>query len=164
MTLLISDANILIDMEDGDILEQLFLLPIQFAIPDILYREEIEPCRPGLEKMGLNLLEITSEYVSYATTLPNKYGNGPSHNDYLALALAKQEGCPLLTGDKQLKNVANHEDVPTMGTIWLLRSMVEGNIIEVTEALEALKKMIKAGRRLPWIEAERIITSLNRNI
>ncbi len=43
MLLLISDANILIDMEAGEILGLLFQLPMRFAIPDILYWEEIEP-------------------------------------------------------------------------------------------------------------------------
>jgi len=117
--LLIIDANILIDMESGNLLERLFQLPIRIAIPDILYREEIEPGTPGLEFIGLCLLEITGEYVAYALSLSNKYGNGPSHNDYFALALAKQEGCPLLTGDKQLRKVALSEEVSTMGTIWL---------------------------------------------
>jgi hypothetical protein len=47
MLLLISDANILIDMEAGRLMERLFQLPMQFAMPDILYWEEIEPGTPG---------------------------------------------------------------------------------------------------------------------
>ena len=43
MLLLISDANILIDMEAGELTNTFFQLPMQFAIPDILYWEEIEP-------------------------------------------------------------------------------------------------------------------------
>jgi hypothetical protein len=43
MRLLISDANILIDMEAGALMETLFQLPMQFGIPDLLYYEEIEP-------------------------------------------------------------------------------------------------------------------------
>ncbi len=158
--LLISDANILIDMESGNLLERLFQLPIRIAIPDILYREEIEPGTPGLELIGLCLLEITGEYVAYAVNLLKKYGKGPSHNDYLALALAKQEGCPLLTGDKQLRKVALSEEVSTMGTIWLLRTMVEHNIVTVQQTLDAIEKMRTAGRRLPWSEAERILLNL----
>lgn len=47
MRLLISDANILIDMEAGALMETLFQLPMQFGIPDLLYYEEIEPGSPG---------------------------------------------------------------------------------------------------------------------
>lgn len=102
MLLLVSDANILIDMEAGELMAKLFKLPIQFSIPDILYWEEIEPGTPGLERLGLRILEVTGEYVAYAAGLPAKYGVNLSSNDYLALGLAKQEGCPLLTGDQAL--------------------------------------------------------------
>lgn len=117
MLLLISDANILIDMEAGDLMEKLFQLPMQFAMPDTLYWEEIEPGAPRLEDQGLRILEVTGEYVRYAAELPDKHGTAPNPNDYLALALAKQEGCPLLTGDQDLKAAAQAEDVPVMGTV-----------------------------------------------
>ena len=73
---------------------------MQFAMPDILYWEEIEPGTPGLEALGLKILEVRGEYVRYASELPDKYGTAPSPNDYLALALARQEDCPLLSGSK----------------------------------------------------------------
>jgi hypothetical protein len=163
MLLLISDANILIDMEAGKLMEQLFQLPMQFAMPDILYWEEIEPGTPGLEDQGLRILEITGEYVQYASALPGKYGTAPSPNDYLALALAKQEGCPLLTGDQDLKAAAQAEDVPVMGTVWLLRTMVENHLLSVDEAIAALTLMKEGKRRLPWTDAERILNGLRQD-
>jgi hypothetical protein len=138
MLLLISDANILIDMEAGQLMERLFQLPMQFAMPDILYWEEIEPGTPGLEAQGLRILEVTGDYVRYASELPDKYGSEPSPNDYLALALAKQEGCPLLTGDQALKAAAQAEDLSVMGTVWLLRTMIENQLLSVDEAIAAL--------------------------
>lgn len=160
MLLLISDANILIDMEAGELMEKLFQLPMQFAIPDILYWEEIEPGSPGLDQQGLQVLEVSAEYVEYAAGLQVKYGDEPSSNDYLALALAKQVGCPLLTGDQALKAAAQSEDVTVMGTVWLLRTMVTDNILTVDESLAALALMRDKKRRLPWAEAERILNGL----
>ncbi len=58
MRLLISDANILIDMEAGALMETLFQLPMQFGIPDLLYYEEIEPGSPGLEDLGLQVIRL----------------------------------------------------------------------------------------------------------
>jgi hypothetical protein len=158
--LLISDANILIDMEAGGLLETFFLLPEQIGIPDILYREEIEPESPGLESLGLILLEINGSYVDYACNLPSQYGTVPSHNDYLALALAKQEGCPLLTGDRALRAVAEAEKVETMGTIWVLENLVRNAVIDAQSALDSLEKMKQSGRRLPWNDADRILRAL----
>ena len=162
MQLLISDANILIDMEAGELLTQLFQLPMQFAIPDILYWEEIEPGTPGLIELGLKILEISGEYVAYAATLPAKFGADPSSNDYLAMALAKQEGCPLLTGDQALKAAAQAEDIAVMGTVWLLRTMVENKVIDVDQSLSALNLMKERKSRLPWDEATRILNGLRK--
>jgi len=162
MQLLISDANILIDMEAGELLTQLFQLPMQLAIPDILYWEEIEPGTPGLIELGLKILEISGEYVAYAATLPAKFGTDPSSNDYLAMALAKQEGCPLLTGDQALKAAAQAEDITVMGTVWLLRTMVENKVIDVEQAIFSLALMKERKSRLPWDEAARILNGLRK--
>ena len=163
MLLLISDANILIDMEAGQLMEKLFQLPMQFAMPDILYWEEIEPGTPDLEVLGLKILEVRGEYVRYASELPDKYGTALSPNDYLALALARQEDCPLLTGDQSLKIVARKEDVKVMGTVWLLQAMVENRLLSVDEAIAALALMKESRRRLPWADAERILNGLRES-
>lgn len=157
MRLLISDANILIDMEAGALMNTLFALPVQFGIPDLLYHEEIEPGCPGLERLGLQIMEVTGEFVSYAQQLPSQYGTKPSHNDYLALALAKQETCTLVTGDNNLRSIASKERVNVIGTISLLSDMVENRLLTIDGAFLALERMKASKRRLPWTEAERIL-------
>lgn len=168
MRLLVSDANILIDMEAGALMKTLFQLPMQFGIPDLLYYEEIEEDSPELEQLGLQLMEVKGEFVKYAAQLPSQYnstlsaknGAKPSHNDYLALALAKQESCTLLTGDANLRIVADKESVSVMGTIGLLCAMVTNQLLTVDEALKALIKMKEGKRRLPWLEAEKRLDAL----
>ncbi len=44
--------------------------------------------------------------------------------------------------------------------LWLLRTMVEHNIVTVKQALDAIEKMRTARRRLPWSEAEKILLNL----
>lgn len=168
MRLLISDANILIDMESGELMDKLFALPMQFGIPDLLYYEEIEPGTPGLDDLGLQVMEVDGEWVNYAQSLPAQYnhtlpaknGPKPTHNDYLALALAKQEECTLLTGDTNLRVVAGKEKVTVMGTIGLLCAMVENQLLTVDETLAALNRMKEGKRRLPWPDAEKILNKL----
>ena len=41
MHVLISDANILIDLEVGGIIEGMFDLPYEFITPDILFEQEL---------------------------------------------------------------------------------------------------------------------------
>ena len=168
MRLLISDANILIDMEAGALMDTLFRLPMQFGIPDLLYYEEIEEGSPGLEDLGLLIMEVSGDFVKYAEQLPGQYnhtlparnGPKPSHNDYLALALAKQESCTLLTGDANLRVVASKEQVTVMGTIGLLCAMVENQLQTVDDAFKALDRMKDGKRRLPWPETEKVLNAL----
>ena len=156
MRLLISDANILIDMEAGALMETLFQLPMQFGIPDLLYYEEIEPGSPGLEDLGLQVMEVSGDFVAYAQQLPGQHnhllpaknGPKPSHNDYLALALAKQETCTLLTGDANLRIVANKEQVNVMGTIGLLCAMIENQLLRV-RGLDPPDRDRRAGGKAP---------------
>ncbi len=69
----------------------------------------------ALDAMPLQIMEVGGDFVKYAEnlplqyndTLPARHGAKPSHNDYLALALAKQESCTLLTGDTKLRTVAS---------------------------------------------------------
>jgi hypothetical protein len=122
---------------------------MQFGIPDLLYYEEIEPGSPGLEDLGLQVMEVSGDFVAYAQHLPGQHnhllpaknGPKPSHNDYLALALAKQEACTLLTGDTNLRIVANKEQVNVMGTIRLLRAMIENKPLSVDDAFKALDRV-----------------------
>lgn len=160
MQLLISDANILIDMEAGQLLPLFFSLPYGFGMPDSVYAEEIEPGTPGLDGLGLRLLEVRGDWVSYAFGLTEKYtekfkgqkGEAPNHNDYLALAAAKQEQGRLLTGDGNLRIVAQSESVRCHGTVWLLEEMLKARLIAVDACESAVARMKDSGRRLPWSE------------
>lgn len=66
-------------------MDTLFRLPMQFGIPDLLYYEEIEPGSPGLDSLGLQIMEVSGDFVAYAQhlsgqhnpLLPAKYGLSP---------------------------------------------------------------------------------------
>jgi len=51
--LLISDANILIDMEVGGLLRPMFRVDATFAVPNILFEEELREQHPELTHLGL---------------------------------------------------------------------------------------------------------------
>ena len=86
--------------------------------------------------------------MRYVEEITTKYRD-PSRNDCFALALAKQEKCPLLTGDKDLRKTAEEEGVIVMGTIWIVNRMVSNRIISIEQAKEAYQCMKEAGRRFP---------------
>lgn len=48
---------------------------------------------------------------------------GPALEDMAAYMLAKRLGCTLLTGDRALRRIAEHEGLDVHGTNWLLTEM-----------------------------------------
>lgn len=153
--LLISDANIIIDMNTGGLLRLMFHFDATFAVPDVLFEEELRTDHPGLLRLGLKRLELSEDTVVYAGRLVEKYrGLGASINDLLALALARQEECPLLTGDGRLRTAGQTEGIDVHGTLWLIEQMVRARTITVRQAESGYAKMRDAGRRLPWADVD----------
>ena len=143
MLLLISDANILMDIETGDLVASMFSLGYEFAVP--------------------NVLSVSADGVARVEVLSQNYGR-PGRNDLFALALAEAESCPLLTGDSALKAAAESEKVEVKGTIWLISEMVREKRITVSIARASLNKMRENGRRLPWETAKNILDELEYKI
>lgn len=157
-TLLISDTNILMDVEAGGLTTALFSLAYTLAVPDILFDEELAEDFGHLVRMGLRVKELSPDVVQIAERLAQLYRN-VSGNDRLALALALGEGVGLLTGDQLLKRADEREKVQVRGTIWILQEMIREKRITLAIALSALDRMRDAGRRLPWDLAKRVLQS-----
>lgn len=156
MQILISDANVLIDMDVGGLLEQMFQLPYTFQIPDMLFVDELESHHPELLGYGLQSVELDEECMIDAGVLVERY-SGPSRYDCFALSLAKQRSAPLLSGDKALRKAAKKERVEVKGSLWVVTELVIHGVISKDQALAAYKKMEAAGSRLPWDDAHRML-------
>lgn len=156
MPLLISDSNIFIDLISGGLLDLMFKLPEKFAVPNILYKEELADQHSDLPGYGLRVLDIKGDFMMEAFRLRNIY-KGPGQNDLFALALAKQENCPLVTGDRQLRVAAKTEKVEIKGTLWLVERMINEKIITVGRAKLAFDAMQQDQRRLPWDQVRKLI-------
>lgn len=161
MRLLISDANILIDVEIGGLVAPMFSLDFRFSVPDVLFYEELDEQHGYLIDMGLEVRELDERMVARVFDLAGQYKR-PGRYDLFALVLAAEENCPLLTGDKDLKAAAESENVEVRGTLWLVEEMVRAGKISVQIARNAYQRMQVHGRRLPWKEAEDRLALLDK--
>lgn len=159
MLLLVGDANILIDVEVAELTASMFSLGYEFAVPDILFEEELRKHHAHLLDMGLQARPLSGEGMFRVQRLAQDYRR-TSRNDLFALALALMERCPLLTGDAALRKAAHMESVEVRGSIWLIAEMVRQQRITSAVARAALQRMRARGRRLPWDEAERVLKGL----
>ena len=100
---------------------------------------------------GLQILTLAADAVTDTTTLQAKHRKtGVSIYDCMALALARQEQCPLLTGDSALRQVSLAEGLDVKGTVWLVEQMLGSGVIDVEQASQAYQAMKDDGSRLPW--------------
>lgn len=153
--LLISDANILIDMIVGGLLDDIFRLDYEFGLPDVLFEYELRENHADLPQKGLQVLALDEATVEDTGSLHQRHrGSGVSVYDCMALALAKYKSCPLLTGDNALRQVSILEDVEVRGTLWLVGELIEESVITIDRAASAYEAMREDGSRLPWNEVD----------
>ena len=157
MLLLISDANILIDMEDGSLIPVIFQLPYEIAVPDILFELELRERHSHLLQAGLKVKSLTAESVKKTEFLIQQYPR-PSMMDHSALALALQERCSLLTGDKDLRVAAQKEGVEVHGTIWIIEKLLNQKMIQQSQAKGSFDAMKIKGSRLPWGDVDKLLS------
>lgn len=156
MLLLISDTNILIDIEVGQLMPVVFRLPYAIAVPDILFELELRERHSHLLESGLLVKGLSSESVKKTEYLTAQYPR-PSMMDHSALALAIQEQCPLLTGDKDLRIAAKKENVEVHGTIWIVEQLLNQKLIKPQKAKSSFEIMKAKGSRLPWADVDTLI-------
>jgi predicted nucleic acid-binding protein len=148
--ILVSDTSVLIDLERCDLLETIFALPHQFAVPDVLYHRELKgDWGDRLVALGLRVEELSSAGVEKALRYRAER-QALSVADAFALVLAKERQWLLLTGDGALRELADHADVECHGILWLLDLMEEVGIPSVQLLLLGLEALAAHPRcRLP---------------
>lgn len=154
MNVLVSDTSVLIDLERGEILQTSFALPFDFAVPDLLYRQELaEHGGPGLLELGLRIEDLDGDGVSLALhyrqadrslSLPDSF------------ALAQRNSWALLSGDGRLRELARSEDVACHGVLWLTDQMFEHGTLPGSDVCASLHEIASHPRsRLPMPEVRK---------
>lgn len=161
--ILISDASVLIDMENGGFISLMFGLPYIFATPDILFSEELSDRHGNLVDYGLIVKELDSQLIEEARDLTLRHRN-LSFYDILAFILARSESCPLLTGDGGLRKFAGTYNIEVFGSIWLVKQMIDHKKISIEEASLGFEKMRETGSRLPWDKVENMLQQQNSKL
>jgi predicted nucleic acid-binding protein len=148
--ILVSDTSVLIDLERGDLLESIFALPHDFAVPDVLYDREMHgQWGERLLALGLRVEEVSEAGVGNALRY-RQQRSVLSVPDSFALALAKEREWFLLTGDSQLRELATDEHVECHGVLWLLDMMEVAGIPGIQSLHDGLTTLAAHPRcRLP---------------
>jgi len=149
------DANICIDLFQGELLVACLDLPFSFTIPDFIYSELIKP--QGLVAVldRIRASTLTGDQVRrvYVTRQDKRYSR-LSVSDIAAFVLAEDLGATLLTGDQDLRRIATERGVRCHGILWLLDTLVDCGRIWPAEAASSLERILAHGAGLPKHECE----------
>ncbi len=157
-SVLVTDTNIWIDLENGGILAEVFQLPYQFLVPDFAIAELIHPRWEILQVLGLAAYELNPEQVVELAQLRQDHRN-LSIIDLAAFLLAKRMDATLLTGDLRLNEMATANSIPVHGVLWLLDTLVHFQALTPAQAAASLRQMLNHGARLPASECENRLLS-----
>lgn len=69
MQLLVSDTNILLDMESADLTATMFCINREFLVPDLLYERELAKRHAHFLALGLRVQALDPCYVGEECTL-----------------------------------------------------------------------------------------------
>jgi len=157
---LVSDPSVLIDLERGRLLEEMFRLPFEFAVPDLLYARELAgPLGEQLVALGLRVEVLTPVELARAATVRRQYAS-LSTPDTFAFAIAESRQWTLLTCDGGgLREFALAERIEMHGVLWLFDQFAEGNHVAFDRLHDGLNTIFALPRcGLPAQEVRRRLT------
>ena len=144
MKVLVSDSSILIEFSKRELLDRMFLLEFQFAVPDLLFHEELIDLgaysRQDLLGFGLKVESLDAEGVEMAIAYQAERP-ALSLVDSFSLALASGRGWKLLTEDRVMRSVAESEGIAHRDAMWLVDSMLDAGIVSGTHVVDVLEAM-----------------------
>ena len=153
MNVLVSDTSALVDLERGSLLDATFRLPFELTVPDLLYERELK--NHGGDRLlglGLRIAALDGEGVMQALDY-RRQRPALSLPDCFALALAVRGPWILLTGDAELRRLANAERVECHGILWLMDRMLETGGATARQLHDGLETVVAHPRcRLPTRE------------
>jgi hypothetical protein len=152
-SVLVTDTNIWIDLDNGKILAAVFHLPYQFFTTDFAVEEFIHPRWATLHELGLQTCDLGPDNVLELVRLKQIHRR-LSTIDLAALLLAGTLNACLVTGDRGLNELARLQGIHVHGVLWILDEMVIHHILPANQAAIALRKMLNQGARLPVGECQ----------
>lgn len=153
MTVLISDAAALIDLERAGIVDAMLKLPHAFAMLDALYTTEVEPdAGVRWQSLGLRIETMDEAELSHAV-LTRRTSRQLSLTDCCALALGTSRGWRLLAGGTLLGHHARASGLVYGSLVWLFDEIAAAGGLDRADLCACMEAIISRPR-CPVVTAE----------
>ena len=145
MQILVSDSSVLIEFSKRNLLDRMFELRFQFAVPDLLFNEELIDLgrydRQDLIRLGLRVEALDPEGVATAIAYQNRR-RALSLVDCFALALAYHQRYALLTEDRRMRAFALEEGIQHHDLLWIIDQMHRATVLTTSQVVTSLEAML----------------------
>jgi rRNA-processing protein FCF1 len=156
--LLITDANIFMDLEKIALLKYLNLLDFKFATSDFVFNELNPQQKSMVENLNVKRYELDSyEIGSFYQEFIALGQLNISYQDYSIFYYAKKCSGTVLSNDKRLRNFAKIRSIPVKGLFFILDEFVVQKIVDKIMMIEKLKLLKEINCRLPINEIDKRI-------
>jgi len=154
--LLISDANIFIDLHKIGLLGVCVKLNHQIVTTDFVYNELYPEQRKVLDDLNIKQLTFEGEEIIDFFKIYSTLGNvGISPKDYSLIYKAKKIKGSIVTGDKALRNYIKKENLDVFGIFFILDEILDEKLLALDEWKIKLEELRNLNDRLPKKEFEK---------
>ena len=144
MTVVVNDANILIDLVKLQILPHFFSIDFNFCTTDLvlyeLYEQQQEALLPYIDKGKLIVHKISEKQLIEIFEIKQQ-NPSLSEQDCSAFYQAQQLDATLITSDNTLRKFAKENDLDVHGHLWIFDRMVEAKTITPQRATKKLDEL-----------------------
>jgi hypothetical protein len=145
MRIIISDTSCLIDLGKAALLAAFLRLPFEILIPNTLFEDELLSFtakeKKALLEGGLKVVDLPGAQVSRARDVIRARPRLSIHDGF-AFALAESHsGCILLTGDSELRSLAESSRIEVHGVLWVCDQLFECKLSTAAQLRAALSQL-----------------------
>ncbi len=158
--IVVNDTNIFIDLISIDLLNELFLLPIEvhtndFVINELSDLDQKRKVTSFQQQKQLHVKTYSPQELAEIFRFQSEQTNNVSFTDCSVWLYAKQNSFCLLTGDGKLRSSAIASNTEVRGILFVFDKLVEEGILAPNEACTKLNELYTINRRLPSIEIKK---------
>jgi predicted nucleic acid-binding protein len=145
MRIIISDTSCLIDLRKAALLTAFLCLPFEIFISNTLFEDELlsftSKEKKALLEAGLKVVDLPGAQVARARDVIRSRPRLSIHNGF-ALALAETlSGCILLTGDSDLRSLAESNRIGVHGVLWVCDQLLDMKLSTAGQLHVALSRL-----------------------
>jgi len=166
MKLIVTDTNVFFDIIKIGALPEFFSLDYDicttdFVLKEILVSDQSEQIESFIRAKSMTIFVLSADEIVIVSNFKTKRVF-KGITDKSVLWKAVELSCPLLTGDKKLRSEAEDMGIEVHGSIWVIETLIENNLIRKSIGIEFLESLKEVNESLPQDLIDNLIRKIKK--